>query len=141
MRAGFDEALAKPRFLTKLVTWFAVVGLVLGLIGLYGVISLSVAQRTAEFGLRVALGASGGAIVRMVVRGALSPVLAGVAAGLLAGLGIGRLAAPLLYQIGPADPATFVAVPLVLIAASTISAAIPARRGARAAPMESLRTD
>ena len=105
----------QPRFQTTLVSFFAVAGLVLAMIGLYGVIAYLVAQRTQEIGVRMALGANKGDILRLVMARSLRLILSGIAVGLVAALAATRVLSSLLYSIGPHDPLTFGLVTFLLV--------------------------
>lgn len=129
----------QQRFVTLLLGLFAATALVLALMGIYGIISYSVAQRTHEFGIRIALGAQKREVLQLVLREGLALALVGVAAGLVSALALTRLMASLLYGVRPNDPATFVTVPLLLIGVALLACYIPARRAAKADPMVALR--
>lgn len=141
VRDDFATELSRPRFLTGLVGWFAAVGLLLGIVGLYGVIALTVSQRTAEFGVRIALGATGGRIVSQVLVEALWPVGGGLILGLLLGGAIGGALTTLLYKTSPFYAPVFVGVPMVLLFSAVIASVVPARRAAREAPVDALRVE
>jgi predicted permease len=130
---------AGPRFNLALFSLFAVLGLTLAVIGVYGVMSSAVAQQTQEVGVRMALGASPGVISGMVVRRGLWLLLAGIAVGLGASLLTARLLARQLYQVSAFDPLTFGAVSVILLLAGLQACAWPARRAARIDPMIALR--
>jgi putative ABC transport system permease protein len=132
---------AQRRFSMALLAAFAGLALALGLVGVYGVTSYLVAQRTREVGLRVALGAQPGQLVRMVVRQGMRVAALGLAVGLAAALALGRLMAGLLYGVGPFDPATLAAVVLGLVAATLLANYLPARRAARVDPLVALRSE
>lgn len=134
-----NDSLAQPRFAMLLLASFASLALFLACIGMYGVISYSVAQRTREIGVRVALGAARGDISRMVLRqGALLASL-GIAIGLLTAFAVTRLMASFLYGVRPADPLTFTSVSLLLIAVALFACFLPARRATRVDPLVALR--
>ncbi len=139
MQEYVTGSISAPRFEAVLLGTFAVLAFVLTTIGLYGVISYSVVQRTREMGIRMVLGAQRGSISRMVVRQGALLTLIGVAAGLLASLFAVRLIRGLLYGIGATDPATFIAVPLLLMAVALFASYIPARRATRVDPLVALR--
>ncbi len=120
---------------------FGVLALALAAIGLYGVVSHGVSQRTHEIGIRMALGADGPRVVRLLVAGGLRLVLAGGVLGLVLALVAARLLGGLLFEVDTLDPLTFVGVPLVLAAAALLAAWLPARRASRVHPVTALRTD
>jgi ABC-type antimicrobial peptide transport system permease subunit len=115
--------------------------LLLGLVGIYGVISYLVAHRTREIGIRVALGAQNGTLERMVLGGILLPVLIGVAVGLGGAAALSRLIASLLFGVTTLDPGTYAVAALVFIATAAVAAYLPARRVARVDPMGALRAE
>ena len=115
--------------------------LVLGVIGIYGVISYGVSQRTREIGIRLALGARPGELQRMFVRHGLVLADLGVAIGLGAAMGLARWMSSLLYGISPLDPITYVAMPLLLAAATVLASYLPARRVAAVDPVNALRAE
>ena len=122
---------------------FGVLALALALaaIGLYGVVSHGVSQRTHEIGIRMALGADGPRVARLLVAGGLRLVVAGGALGLVLAVVAARLLGGLLFEVDTLDPLTFVGVPLVLAAAALLAAWLPARRASRVHPVTALRTN
>jgi predicted permease len=134
-------SISAPRFEAFLLGTFATLAFVLTSIGLYGVISYSVAQRTREMGIRMALGAPRGGILRMVVQEGALLTLIGTGVGLAAALFAVRLIRTLLYGIGVTDPATFIAVPLLLMAVALLASYVPARRATLVDPMVVLREE
>jgi putative ABC transport system permease protein len=140
-RALVDAELARPRFNLLLLGLFAGVAIALAAVGIYGVVAYAVAQRRREIGVRIALGASGSEVVRMVLRDGMKPVAAGLVLGTAGALAIGRVMAGLLYQVEPNDPATLAAAAVVLLAVSVFACFVPARRAARIAPADALRGD
>ena len=132
-------SLGRPRFVTTLLGLFAFAGLVLGASGLYGVLAYTVARRAREIGIRRALGATPGSLVRLVVTQGMAPVAAGLAVGLLASVWTARLLASLLYETSPNDPATLVGVTAGVIVAALAACAVPTRRVLAVSPMVALR--
>ena len=130
---------ARRNFSLLLLGLFAAIALLLAAVGIFGVMSYSVEQRTREIGIRTALGASRGATLRLVLRQALRMTLAGVAVGVAASLGLTRLLDAQLFGVKPLDPITFVTAPLVLIVVALAAACIPALRASRVDPMVALR--
>jgi putative ABC transport system permease protein len=139
MEGWLDESMARARFGTLLLGAFAGLALTLAAAGLYGVMSYSVAQRRSEIGVRMALGAQTGDVLRLVIRQGLALVLVGVALGLLGALALTRVMKTLLYQVSATDPLTFAAIALLLMVVSWIACYIPARRAARVDPLTALR--
>jgi putative ABC transport system permease protein len=140
-----DELMAfqvSPQRVTSgLMTVFAAIALALAAIGIYGVTAYSVSQRTHEFGVRAALGASGSSIARIVVQDAGGMAGLGVAIGLAAAFGLTRLMKAILYGVSATDPLTFIAVPLVLSLVAILAALVPALRATGADPLKSLRCE
>ena len=134
------NTIARPRAVSVLVSVFALVALTLAAVGVYGVMAYSVRQRTQEIGVRMALGASAGAVLRLVLGQALRLVAIGVVVGLIAASALTRLIERLLFQTEPLDPWTFVVTAAVLLAVATVASYVPARRGMRMAPVDALRT-
>jgi len=134
-----SKAQSRPRFLTLLLTLFSVVALAIATVGIYGVISYSVARRTKEFGLRMVLGAQGGDVLALVMKQGGGMVLTGVVAGLAIAFALTRLMASLLFGVTPTDLATFASVTVVLAAVALAACYIPARRATRVDPMQTLR--
>ncbi|MGA8073157.1 MAG: ADOP family duplicated permease, partial [Candidatus Acidiferrales bacterium] len=138
-----DESIHKwsttPRFQSTLLTVFAGLGLLLALIGIYGVIAISVAQQTREIGIRMALGAQPGDVMRMMLRRGLMWVAAGATAGLVGALGATRLLGTLLFEVKATDPLSFAIATALLVAAAVAACYVPARRAMRVDPMVALR--
>ena len=132
---------AQPRLSTTLLTVFAGVALLIATIGIYGVLAYSVNQRTREIGVRMALGATPGSVLKMIVRGGMKLVLVGVAAGLAGGLALGRALSSLVFGVTVRDAATFAVVAVTLTGVALAACAIPARRAARVEPMVALRDE
>ena len=133
-------SLARPRLYAVLLGAFAVIAVVITAVGLFGVLSYVVAQRTRELGVRAALGARRIDLVGLVVRQGLGVAIAGIAAGLIAATWLARFVSALLYGVTQHDPATYLAVPLVLLAVALIACLAPAWRAARLDPLRALRT-
>ena len=136
-----NRSVAQPKFTMVLLGAFATLAMMLAAVGIYGVMSYSVARRNREIGIRMALGAAGQHVLRMVVREAMGPALIGLGIGAAAALGVTRLMSSLLYGVSPADPITFASVAATLIGVALVSCAIPALRATRVDPMESMRTE
>jgi putative ABC transport system permease protein len=134
-----EQDTADRRYTTGLLALFAIFGVVLAGIGVYGVISYVVAQRTSEIGLRLALGAQHGDVLWMVIKQGLGMATAGALAGLLSAWVLRRAVAQLVFGISPADPATFLAAALLLVSIAAAASYIPARRAAKVDPMVALR--
>jgi putative ABC transport system permease protein len=136
-----SDSVARPRLYMTLLAIFAAVALVLTVIGIYGVIAYSVRRRTHEIGVRIALGATSGNVLGLVVRQGMALVLIGVALGVVAALGVTRFMASLLFGVAPTDPLTFGGVALLLAAFALLSIDLPARRAARLDPTVALREE
>jgi predicted permease len=139
-RTIVGTSLWAPRMGASLLTVFGLLALVLAAIGLYGVMSYSVSQRTREIGIRMALGAGRQDVSRMIVRQGLWLAAGGVVAGLAASLALARLVTNLLFGVSGADPVTFLAMPIVLLTVAGIATLIPALRASRVDPVDALRT-
>ena len=129
----------KPRFNAALLSLFAGMGLLLAVVGIYGVVSFLVTQRTQEIGVRMALGATPGDILRLVSGRSMRPVLVGVLLGLACAMTASRLLTTLLFEVRPDDPLTFASVAVLLVATSLLATYIPARRATKVDPMVALR--
>jgi putative ABC transport system permease protein len=134
-----DDVLASDRFTAILFCTFAAIALLLATLGIYGVMSFAVAQRSHEIGLRMALGARKVDVLTMVLGEGLGLALIGLAIGMAGALALTRFLASLLYGVTPTDPLTFIAVSLILIAVALLACYIPARRAAKVDPMVALR--
>jgi predicted permease len=139
MQQAASDSLAGEKMIARLMAVFAFVALVLAAVGLYGLISYSVTQRTREIGLRMALGADSGSVLSSVIWQALTLALIGMVIGLGASFALSRVVASLLYDISPVDPITYVAVALVLLAVAVAASLVPAFRATRVDPVAALR--
>jgi putative ABC transport system permease protein len=136
-----NEATAESRFYLLLLGAFAVIAVTLAAVGIYGVMSYSVARRTHEIGIRIALGAEPGSVVAGVVGSGLRLAAAGAAAGLLGAFALTRLMWRLLFAVSAVDPWTFAAATLLLGLVAVAASYVPARRTTRVDPLEALRAD
>ena len=134
-------ALAEPRFYTTLLVAFAVLAVLLAGAGLYAVVAYETSARTREIGVRVALGATRGVVIRHVLGRSVLQSVAGTVLGLLGAVALTRLLAPLLYETAPTDPTTFAAAAVLLLSAAVAGAWLPARRAAATEPMAALRAE
>jgi putative ABC transport system permease protein len=134
-----DESVARRRFNMMLLGGFALLALLLASIGIYGVISYSVAQRTREIGIRIALGAQIGDVIKLILKQGLALALAGLAAGLVVAFFVTKLMSSLLFGVGATDPVTFASVALILFFVALLACYIPARRAASVDPNVALR--
>ena len=136
-----SDSIAPRRFSTLLLGLFALIALFLAAVGLYGVVAYSVQQRTREIGLRMAIGAAPRDVVQLIVGGAMKLALAGVVLGLAGAAAFARLAATLLFEITPSDPASYVATSAVLFGVAMIACYAPTRRAMRVDPVAALQTE
>jgi putative ABC transport system permease protein len=130
-----------PRFRTLLLGAFATLALILAAVGIYGVVSYSVTQRTREMAIRMAIGARGGEVRSMVLRQGLAPVGLGIGLGLVGALAGSRVLRAVLFEVETVDPFIFAAVPMLLLAVAAAATILPARRATRVHPMEALRDE
>lgn len=135
------ETLVGRRFSLVLLGRLSLVGLLLAVVGVYGLMTFASSQRRAEIAVRMALGARGGTVTGMIVDEALRIAIPGIAIGLAGALGLTRFLQSMLYDIGPTDFATFVQIAARMTVAATAAAWVPARRAARTDPMHVLRQD
>jgi predicted permease len=141
MNQLLGESTLDQSFNTTLLVAFAALSLVLAAVGLFGVMSYIVAQRTAEIGIRIALGAKRKHVLRKMLLDGMRPAVFGLVVGLAASLEVGRLMRDLLYEIKPLDPAVFVAVAAMLLAVAAIACIVPAWRASRLDPLQALRSE
>jgi ABC-type antimicrobial peptide transport system permease subunit len=134
------RSIARTSFTMLLLATAAVVALILGLVGVYGVISYAVSQRGRELGMRMALGAPAEQVKAMVLRQGLALSATGIGVGLGLAVGVTRLMGSLLFGVSPLDPLTFGSVAVGLLAVSLLASYVPARRASRVDPMVALRT-
>jgi putative ABC transport system permease protein len=139
MEQILERSVAQPRFRTLLLTVFAALALALAAMGVYGVMAYFVEQRTREIGLRMALGAKTGDVLRLIVGYSLKLTLIGVVIGLGASFLLTRLVASLLYNVSALDRATFAATPLLIVLVTLIATYVPARKAMKVDPMMALR--
>jgi putative ABC transport system permease protein len=141
MEALIGRSIAERRFTTLLLASFAAVALLLAAIGVYGVLAYVVSQRTQEIGLRMAIGATSSDVVQLFLREGIALAGIGLVAGLAAAAAASRVLASMLFDVGSADPITFLFVTGVLVAAALFASYLPARRAAHVDPMEALRSE
>jgi ABC-type antimicrobial peptide transport system permease subunit len=135
------DAMARPRFRAVMVMTFAALALLLAMVGVFGVLSYGVQQRTREFGVRIALGASAGTILKMVLATAARVIGAGALIGLVLAALLAQSIAIFLFGVTPLDPRTFVGVVIVLGATAAIASLIPAYRASRIDPVVAFRSE
>jgi putative ABC transport system permease protein len=141
MRVVEETSMGSRRFPMVLLAVFGVVALTLAIIGVYGVVSYVVAQRTREIGIRVALGARRGQVIRLVLWSAMRPVIAGIVVGSVGAVFASRLLGSLLFNVKPGDPTVLVAIAALLAGAGAIASLVPGARATRVDPMTVLRVD
>jgi len=129
------------RAAAAMVSLFGGLALVLAVVGVYGVMAYAVVRRTREIGIRTALGAEPGTVLRMILREGLLMTLGGAALGFLLALGIGRAFSGMLYRVSPVDPVAFTLAPAMLVATALLASWLPARRAAKVDPMVALRNE
>jgi putative ABC transport system permease protein len=136
-----SKSISQPRFYMLLLSIFASVALLLAAIGIFGVLSYAVSQRTREIGIRMALGAPGRTVVHLIVRQAMILVASGIAAGTIAALFVAGTLAKMLFSVTPTDPVTFAGVAAVLVGVALFASYLPARRATRVDPIVALRAE
>jgi len=141
LQAVIDRSVDQPRFRTLLISSFALLALILAAVGVFGLISYSVTQRTREIGIRIALGAGHGQVLRPMLREGLVLTGIGVAIGLAGALTLSRVIGSLLYRVEPTDPLTFALVAAVLLLVAFVATYVPARRALRVDPISALRSE
>ena len=141
MQAMVDRARAPTRFALVLIGIFATIAVVLAAVGLYGVLSTTVRQRTSEIGVRMAFGADRGTILRLIVGQGLKLSVVGVVLGVIAAVGLTRIMRSMLVGVGATDPLTFATMTVLFLALATVACWVPARRAARLDPNEALRDE
>ena len=139
MESILADSIARQRFSMLLLAIFATVALVLAGVGIYGVMSYSVAQRTHEIGIRMALGAQTGAVLKLAVGYGMKLVIAGIVIGLIAAFALTRVMSTLLFGVTATDPTTFALISLLLVCVAALASYIPARRATKVNPIIALR--
>ena len=141
LEAVVEDSVSQPRFVMTLMALFAVLALLLGTIGIYGVTSFVVSQRQHEIGIRKALGAEHGHVIGLVLKQGFVPIALGMIVGLLAAAASGRVLSSMLFEVSTTDPATYAGVTLMLGVVAVLALWLPARRAAKVDPMRALRSE
>ena len=136
-----SDSVAQPRFRSTLLVSFAGLAVLLAVVGIYGVVGFNVGQRTHEISVRMALGAQRASVVGLILRQESVPVVIGVVVGVAGAIAVGRAMRALLFNVEPADPVTFVAMPVLLAAVALVACLVPARRAFDVEPMNALRAE
>lgn len=134
-----SASVAEPRFYTLLLALFAAIALALAVIGIYGVMAYAVSRRTHEIGIRLALGAEPGRILRMILNQGLILILTGAVIGLIGAMALTRMMSQLLFGVSATDPAVFAIISLLLIAFALVACFLPARKATQIDPLAALR--
>jgi len=137
----YDRSVARTSLVHVLLAIAGTMALLLGAVGIYGVVAYTVAQRTRDIGIRMALGAQAGDVKRLFVRQAFIPVGIGMSIGLVAALGFTRLMSSLLFGVTPADPTTYAATSAILATSAALASYLPARGVTAVSPLEALRAE
>jgi ABC-type antimicrobial peptide transport system permease subunit len=138
-RVASSPSVTNSRFFASLFTVFGTLAILLAMVGVYGVMSWVVGQRTNEFGIRMALGARAGDVVKMLLGQSLKPILLGVALGVLGGYGLSRAFTSMFWRIAAADPVVFAVIAVLMLAAALFAAWVPVHRVTRIDPQQALR--
>ena len=141
MKSLYDQSMVRTSFTLVILAIAGVMALILGIVGIYGVMSYAVSQRTREIGIRIALGAERSMLKRMFLTQGLTLAAIGGVIGVAASAVLARLMKAILFGVSPMDPVTFAAVPVLLAAAAAAASYLPARRATSVDPMEALRTE
>jgi putative ABC transport system permease protein len=136
-----SDSVAQPRFRSRLLVSFAGLAVALAVVGIYGVVGFNVEQRTHEISVRMALGAQRASVVGLILRQESIPVVIGVVVGLVGAIAVGRAMRELLFNVEPADPVTFIAMPVLLGAVALVACIVPARRALAVEPGNALRAE
>jgi len=141
MTALLSDSVAQPRFRSALLLAFAGLALLLAVVGIYGVVAFIVEQRAHEISVRVALGAQPASVVGLILRQGSIPVAIGVVVGLAGAFAVGRAMQELLFNVAPADPVTFIGMPMLLAGVALVACVVPARRALAVDPANALRAE
>ena len=139
VREMVSDSVGERRFTLLIMSAFAAIGLLLAALGIFGVVSYAVAQRTREMGIRLALGATGGTVRSMVLRNAMVPVILGLLIGVGGSWALSRIMGGMLYEVPPTDPLTFLGVSGLLLTTGLVATWIPTVRGTRVDPIITMR--
>ena len=137
----YNRSMSRASFTLVMLAIAGAMALILGIVGIYGVISYGITQRTREVGIRIALGAKGSEVQRMFLRQGFAMTAIGIVCGLLGAVALTRWMSSLLFGVSPADPLTYAAVSIVLFASAGIASYLPSRRATRVDPINSLRAE